>query len=74
MGNKRKKGRKQNDKKCIKANHWDCKRERERERVILTKLCFINHAKKSNGISVLKNNKYIKNREIGYVDRCKSYV
>ena len=49
-------------------------RERERERVILTKLCFINHAKKSNGISVLKNNKYIKNREIGYVDRCKSYV
>ena len=49
-------------------------RERERERVILTKLCFVNHAKKSNGISVLKNNKYIKGREIGYVDRCKSYV
>ena len=44
------------------------------ERVILTKLCFVNHAKKSNGISVLKNNKYIKGREIGYVDRCKSYV
>ena len=38
-------------------------REREREREYLAKICFVNHAKKS-----------IKEEEIGYVDRYKSYV
>ena len=43
-------------------------RERERERVILTKLYFINHVQKSSVVDKLKRNKYIEKREIGYVD------
>ena len=42
-------------------------RERERERVILTKLCFVNHAQKSNKVN-------IKEREIGYEDSAMSYA
>ena len=49
-------------------------RERERERVILAKIRFINHAQKTNILRVLKNHKNIKEREIGYVDRIISYV
>ena len=67
MRNKSKKGRWQNDKKCNKQNRWDCKRERERERVNLTKLCSINHAQKLS-------EKYIRIREIGYEDSAMSYV
>ena len=67
MRNKSKKGRWQNDKKCNKQNRWGCKRERERERVILTKLCSVNHAQKLSG-------KYIRNRGIGYVDSVINYV
>ncbi len=52
-----------NEKEWDAWNPWDCKREREREREYLAKICFVNHAKKS-----------IKEEEIGYVDRYKSYV
>ena len=49
-------------------------RERERERELLAKIRFVNHAQKSNILRVLKNHKNIKEREIGYVDRIISYV
>ena len=42
-------------------------RERERERVNLTKLCSVNHAQKLS-------KKYIRIREIGYEDSAMSYV
>ena len=65
---------KQNDKRKNTANRWSCKRERERERELLAKIRFVNHAQKTNILRVLKNHKNIKEREIGYVDRIISYV
>ena len=47
---------------------------RERERELLAKIRFINHAQKSNILRVSKNDKNIKEREIGYVYRIISYV
>ena len=49
-------------------------RERERERELLAKIRFVNHAQKSNILRVLKNDENIKEREIGYVYRIISYV
>ena len=51
----------------------DTVRERERERVILTKICFVNHAQKSNK-KFIKEIINIKEKEIGYMDRIISYV
>lgn len=44
-----------------------------RERVILTKICFVNHAQKSNK-KYIKEIINIKEKEIGYMDRIISYV
>ena len=65
---------KQNEKRKNTANRWGCKRERERERELLAKIRFVNHAQKSNILRVLKNDENIKEREIGYVYRIISYV
>ena len=57
--------------KTVLSKTIETVRERERERVILTKLCFVNYAQKSDKRHIKEKLIInIRNREIGYVNRC----